>query len=115
VGDLYFGVRNAGAFAGAANFVIQLGQALSVGLVLAGIGLAGFVEQDISYGAQQVVAQSASAQTAILVIMALTPLIFMSIGIFFSTRYKLNKENHAKVLSALEGDNNEKSAVLKLL
>ena len=115
VGDLQFGSRNAGAFAGAANFVIQFGQALGVALVMAGIGAAGFVEQDISYGAERVVSQSDSAQTAIVFIMALAPLVFMSIGIFFSTRYKLNKENHQKVLGALDGSDEERAAVLKSL
>jgi len=115
VGDLQFGVRNAGAFAGAANFVIQIGQAVGVALVMAGIGLAGFVEQDISYGAEQVVSQSASAQTAIVFIMALAPLVFMTIGIFFCTRYKLNKENHEKVLAALDGSDEDKAAVLRVL
>ena len=115
VGDLQFGVRNAGAFAGAANLVIQLGQALSVGLVMVAIGVAGFVEQDISYGAELVVSQAVSAQTAIVTIMALAPLVFMSIGIFFSAKYKLSKENHAKVLAALESGKEDKDAVLDLL
>ena len=115
VGDLRFGVRSAGAFAGASNLVIQVGQAFGVALVMAGIGLAGFVEQDISYGAPRVVSQAQSAQTAILFIMALAPLIFMSAGIFFCTRYKLNKTCHAQVLKALNADADEKAAVLESL
>jgi len=115
VGDLQFGVRNAGAFAGAANLVIQLGQALGVGLVMVSIGIAGFVEQDISYGAERVVSQSVSAQSAIVTIMALAPLVFMSIGIFFSIRYKLNSKNHAMVLAALEASEDDRAEVLKML
>ena len=115
VGDLQFGVRNAGAFAGAANFVIQLGQALSVALVMAGIGAAGFMEQDISIDAPRVVSQSESAQFAIVMIMALSPLVFMSVGIFFCTRYKLNKKNHQRVLDALSGSEKEKASVLESL
>ncbi|MCL2226123.1 MAG: MFS transporter [Oscillospiraceae bacterium] len=115
VGDLQFGARNAGSFAGAANFVVQIGQAVGVALVMAGIGLAGFVEQDITEGAERVVAQAASAQTAIVAIMALAPLVFMSIGIFFSSRYRLNKERHANVLEALEGSEKQKAAALESL
>jgi len=115
VGALQFGVRNAGSFAGAANLVIQLGQAVSVGFVMVCIGLAGFVEQDISYGAPRVVSQSASAQTAIVAIMALAPLVFMSIGIFFCTRYKLDKVNHEKVLMALEGSEEDRAAALEAI
>jgi oligogalacturonide transporter len=115
VGGLQFGTRTAGTFAGIANFVIQFGQALGVALVMTLIGLAGFVEQDISEGAARVVSQVASAQEAIIMIMALAPLIFMSLGIFVCTRYRLNKERHEQVLAALEGSEDEKAAVLKSL
>ena len=115
VGGLQFGERAAGMFSGTANLVIQLGQALCVSLVMVLIGLAGFVEQDISEGAEQVVSQVVSAQSAIIAIMALAPLVFMSLGIFVCTRYRLNKERHEQVLAALEGSDEEKKAVLKSL
>ena len=115
VGNLQFGARDAGVFSGASNLVVQLGQALCVAIVMTLIGLAGFVEQDISEGAAKVVSQVASAQDAIIAIMALAPLIFMSIGIFFCTRYRLNKDRHAQVLAALEGSEDEKQAVLRSL
>ena len=115
VGNLQFGTRAAGIFGGVANLTIQLGQAVGVAAVMAGIGAAGFVEQDIREGAEKLTAQSLSAQNAIIMIMALTPLVFMSVAIFVCTRYRLNKDTHAQVLAALEGSEEEKAAVLRML
>ncbi|MDR0220645.1 MAG: MFS transporter [Lachnospiraceae bacterium] len=115
VGNLQFGARTAGAFSGVANLVIQLGQAIGVSVVMTLIGMAGFVEQDISEGAAKVVSQSESAQQAIIAIMALAPLIFMVIGIVACLRFRLNKERHEAVLAALNGSESEKEAVLATL
>jgi oligogalacturonide transporter len=115
VAHLKNGKRDAGLFAGVANVVIQLGPALVLAAVMAVIGLAGFIEQDISAGAALVTSQPESAQRAILYIMALAPLVLMSAGIFFCTRYRLTKEKHARVLAALDGTPEEKEAVLKSL
>lgn len=115
-GNLQFGTHTAGAFSGIANFINQISQAIGVALVMFIIGAAGFVEQDISEGAEQITSQPASAQTAIILVMALAPLVFMSFGIFICTRYKLNKEKHAEVLAAIEdGGEEKKAAVLKSL
>lgn len=115
VGSLQFGARTAGSFSGIANLANKIAAAAGLALVMAGIGAAGFVEQDIREGAQKVVSQPASAQRAIVLIMALAPLVFMSIGIFVCARYRLNKERHAQVLAALEGGGEEKEAVLRSL
>jgi len=115
VGNLQFGVRDAGSFSGIANMIIQGGQALSLAIVMAVIGAAGFVEQDVREGAEKVVSQSESAQSAIILIMALTPLVLMSVGAFFSIRYRLTKDRHEQVLKALEGSEDEKAAILKSL
>jgi len=115
VGNLQFGVRDAGSFSGMANMIIQGGQAVSLAIVMAVIGAAGFIEQDIREGAEKVVSQSLSAQNAIILIMALAPLILMSVGIYFSIRYRLTKDRHERVLRALEGSGEEKAAVLREL
>jgi glucuronide carrier protein/probable glucitol transport protein GutA len=115
VGNLQFGARAAGAFSGAANLVIQLGQAVGVSLVMTIIGAAGFIEQDLSEGAQKVVAQSISAQNTIIAILALAPLLLMSTGIYVCARYRLDKEKHAEVLAALTGNDQEKETVLNSL
>lgn len=115
-GTLQFGTQAAGAFSGISNFLNQISQAAGVAVVMFIIGAAGFVEQDISPDALPVLSQPVSAQTAIILIMALAPIIFMSFGIFVCTRYKLNKEKHAEVLAAIEdGSEEKKEAVLKSL
>jgi len=115
VGELKFGARSAGIFSGASNLVIQCGQAVAVSVVMALIGIFGFVEQDIREGAQRVVSQSASAQKAIIMIMALTPLLCMSVGIWHCLRYRLNKETHRRVVAAIKGSDEEKREVLASL
>ncbi len=112
VGSLQFGARTAGAFSGIANLVNKTAQAAGLAIVMGIIGAAGFVEQDITEGAAKVVSQSAGAQAAIVWVMALAPLIFMSVGIFVCTRYRLTKQRHARVLAALEGSEEEKAAIL---
>jgi len=115
VGHLQLSARIAGEFAGVANLVYTAAQAVGLAIVMGMIGAAGFVEQDISAGAEKVVSQPESAQTAIIFVMALAPLVFMSYGIFVCTRYRLNKETHGMVLAATGGSDEERAAVLKLL
>lgn len=115
VGQLQFGTRSAGTFSGLANMVIQISQAIGVSAAMMIIGAAGFIEQDIREGAAKITSQSASAQNAIIMIMALTPLILMSAGIICCTRYRLNKDRHARVLEVLEGSDDDKAAVLRAL
>ena len=115
VGHLQLSARVAGEFAGVANFVYTVAQAIGLALVMGIIGAAGFIEQDISEGAAKIVSQPESAQQAIIFLMAFAPLIIMSFGIFICTRYRLNKEAHARVLAAIEGTEEEKAAVLASL
>jgi len=115
VGNLRFGKRAAGIFGGVSNLTIQIGQAIGIAVVMWIIGSAGFVEQDISPGAPLLTAQSLSAQSAIIWIMALAPLIFMSFGVFICTRYKLTKEKHEQVLAAIDGSEEVKKRVLETL
>jgi Na+/melibiose symporter-like transporter len=107
VGHLQFKARVAGAFSGIANFFNKISQAIGLAFVMGIIGLAGFVEQDISEGAAKVVSQPYSAQMSIVLLMAFAPLVFMSIGCYVCARYRLNKERHAQVLAAIESGNEE--------
>jgi Na+/melibiose symporter-like transporter len=115
VGNLRFGKRAAGIFGGVSNLAIQLGQAVGIYVVMAIIGLAGFVEQDITPGAEPLTEQALSAQNAIIYIMALAPVLLMTFGVFVCTRYKLTKEKHEQVLAAMEATEEEKAAVLESL
>jgi len=113
VGHLQLSERVAGEFAGVANLIYTIAQAVGLAIVMAVIGAAGFTEQEI--GAPPILSQPENAQTAIILVMALAPLLFMSFGILACARYRLNKENHAQVLAALDGTEEEKAAVLRLL
>ena len=115
VGHLQFRARVAGAFSGIANFVNKISQAIGLAVVMGVIGLAGFVERDITVEAS-VLSQPYSAQMAIVLLMSFAPLVFMSIGCVICTRYKLNKERHAQVLAAIESDDErEREKVLASL
>ena len=113
VGSLKYGTRTSGSFSGLANMIIQIGQAVGVSVVMVIIGAAGFVEQQI--GAPPLRSQPESAQQAIIMIMALAPLLLMSYGIFISTRYRLGSVKHAQVIAALDGSEDEKVAALESL
>jgi len=116
VGHLQFGTRVAGAFSGIANFVNKIAQAIGLAVVMGVIGLAGFIEQDISEGAAAITAQPYSAQLSIILLMAFAPLLFMTIGCLVCTRYRLNKDRHAQVLDAIEsGDEKAGAEVLASL
>jgi len=106
VGHLQFGTRVAGAFSGIANFVNKIAQAIGLAVVMGVLGLAGFVERDITNQNWEAI-QPYSAQMSIVLLMSFAPLLFMSLGVFVCTRYKLNKERHAMVLAAIESDNKE--------
>jgi len=112
VGHLQFGDRRPGTFSGVANFFNTISQAIGVGVVMTIIGFAGFMERDP--GTPPILAQPESAQTAIVIIMAFAPLICMSLGIFISCKYKLTKDNHARVLDAIETGNNRMSVLESL-
>jgi len=115
VGHLQFGTRVAGAFSGIANFVNKISQAIGLAVVMGVIGLAGFVERDITVEAS-VLSQPYSAQMAIVLLMAFAPLVFMSFGCLICTRYKLNKKRHSQVLEAIEsGSKDERAKVLASL
>lgn len=105
VGHLKFGIREAGAYSGIGSFVNTCAQGIGLGVAMTILGWAGFTEP--APGTSEVLTQPESAQTAIIALMALTPLILMSIGIFFCSRYRLNKERHAMVISAIESEDEE--------
>lgn len=105
VGYLKFGVRDAGAFSGISSFINTSAQGIGLAIAMTVIGWAGFTEPQP--GAAEVLTQPESAQWAIILLMALTPLVLMSLGIYFCLRYRLNKERHALVLAAIESDNQE--------
>ena len=113
VGHLKFGERSAGTFSGLGSFINTVAQAIGLAIVMFVIGAAGFKEQEI--GAPPILSQPESAQKAIILLMAFTPLVCMTIGVLICLRYRLNKDNHARVLAALDGSPEQREEVLKLL
>ena len=114
VGHLKFGVRDAGSFSGIGSFVNTTSQGVGLAIAMSIIGMAGFAEQQP--GMPPIYSQPESAQTAIILLMALTPLILLSIAIFYCTRYRLDKVRHAKVIAAIEsGDENDRELILREL
>jgi len=113
VGHLQLSERSAGAFSGLSSFINTVAQAIGVALVMYMLAAADFTEQAL--GAPPILSQPESAQRAIIMLMAFIPLVCMSVGIFMCSRYRLNKQNHERVLAALDGSEEEKEAVLKLL
>lgn len=98
--QLTFGERSEGAFGGLVNLINKTTQATGIALVMAVLGLCGFVEQ--APGADQVLSQPQSAQNALTVMIALTPAVCMGIGIFISTRYRIDRKKQEEIAGALK-------------
>lgn len=99
VAQLMFKQRIDGSISGLVNFFNQIAQAVGVALAMFILGLAKFQEQVYdANGDPTIFSQDIRAQIAIKLILALTPVILLSIGITASYSYKLNKRKHEKVL-----------------
>lgn len=113
VGQLKFGERLDGQMSGFTNFINKVAQAIGLALVMLLIGFFGFQEQ--TPGGPAILTQPDSAMNAIRYIMAFAPLVFMSIGIWISTRYKVTAEIQAQVQDKLNASDEEKEALLRQL
>jgi len=98
-GQLKFSDRLDGQMSGFTNFINKIAQAIGLALVMFLIGLAGFQEQALD--GPKIVSQPDSALLMIRVIMSFTPLIFMSIGIFISMKYKINASKQKEITQAI--------------
>jgi Na+/melibiose symporter-like transporter len=98
-GQIKFEDRLDGQMSGFTNFINKIAQALGLAIVMFLIGLAGFQEQPL--GGAAIVSQPDSAMLMIKVIMALTPLVFMSIGIWISMKYKIDAKKHKEITEAI--------------
>lgn len=98
-GQIKFKDRLDGQMSGFTNFINKIAQAIGLSLVMFLIGLAGFQEQPL--GGPAIVSQPDSALLMIRIIMTLTPLIFMSIGIFISLKYKIDAKKHKEITDAI--------------
>ena len=98
-GQIKFKDRLDGQMSGFTNFINKIAQAVGLAFVMFLIGLAGFQEQ--TFDGPTIVEQPDSALLMIRLIMALTPLIFMSIGVFISHRYKIDAKMQKEMTIAI--------------
>lgn len=112
-GQLKFRDRLDGQMSGFTNFINKIAQALGIALVMFIIGLAGFTAKEP--GGPNILSQPDSAMLAIRLIMAFTPLVFLTVGIIISFRYKISAEKQKEIKEAIHGTIEEQEAVLASL
>ena len=112
-GQIKFKDRLDGQMSGFTNFINKIAQAMGLALVMFLIGLAGFTEKQ--FGGDPILTQPDSALLMIRLIMTLTPLVFMGIGIYISSRYKINAKFHQEIAYALQDESLPRDAILKEL
>lgn len=110
---LAFQERKDGLIGGFVNFTNKTVQAVVIAVVMVIIGAFGFIEAEPG---RTVLAQPESAQNAIRAIMVLAPLIFLSLGIFISTKYGISHKLQRKMAEVLSSGNFEGAeAILETL
>ncbi|MBN2876146.1 MAG: MFS transporter [Bacilli bacterium] len=99
-GQIKFNDRLDGQMSGFTNFINKVAQALGLALVMFIIGLAGFESQDPTL--PKITSQPESAMLAIRIIMAVTPLILMTIGIWISKKYRIDAKKQKEIAEAIK-------------
>lgn len=99
-GELKFNERLDGQMSGFTNFINKVAQALGLSLIMLILGWAGFQEQQV--GMPKITSQPDSALLAIRLILLLAPIVFMSIGIFISFRYRIDANRHKEIRAELD-------------
>jgi oligogalacturonide transporter len=100
-GQIKFNERLDGQMSGFTNFINKIAQAIGISLVMFLIGIAGFQEKEID--GPPLLGQPDSATLMIRIVMAFAPLLFMGIGIYISTRYKIDAKKQKEILDVIEG------------
>lgn len=113
VGELVYKERLDGQMSGFTNFVTKISQAIGISFAMFLIGLAGFIEKE--YDGPDILVQPDSATLMIKLILVLTPLIFMTIGIIVSFKYKLDKNKQHQVKEAISSDDLKEEALRGLI
>ena len=115
--ELVDGQREEGSISGIVNFLNKVVQGFGLAGVMAILGLFGFQESSYVTDAvtgvttQLVVTrQAASAQQAIRWVIALAPLVLMSLGSLISTRYRVDAQKQHEIVSLLKGEAADTSA-----
>jgi Na+/melibiose symporter-like transporter len=97
--ELVFKERAEGAISGITNFANKISQAIGLGLVMIILGFFKFEEAEVG---EFVYRQEYSAQIALRVIIAFTPLLFMTIGIIVSKKYMIDYTMQKRIIMAID-------------
>jgi Na+/melibiose symporter-like transporter len=111
-GQLKFKDRLDGQMSGFTNFINKIAQGFGLAFVMFLLGLANFKEQPLI--GDPIRFQEDSALLMIKIIMALTPLIFMSIGIYISFKYKIDAKKQKEIKEAIDMQTNGHEFALDL-
>ncbi len=104
--ELISGKRSEGLISGWVNLFNKIAQAVALAIAMAAIGYFGF--QEAIPGGPAITRQPVSAQLAIRNIMAITPILFLGIGIAISFLYKIDAKKQASIHAALQtGENRD--------
>jgi len=112
-GQIKFKDRLDGQMSGFTNFINKIAQAVGLALVMFLIGLAGFTER--RPGGPAIIYQPDSAMLMIRFIMALTPLVFMSIGIYISMKYKIDAKKQKEISDAIKNGLEDQDHLIEVL
>jgi Na+/melibiose symporter-like transporter len=110
-GQLVFGERLDGQMSGFTNFINKIAQAIGLAGVMFLIGLAGFMERQP--GEPFIPSQPDSATLMIRLIMVIAPFMLMSIGMFISTKYKIDASLQHEITRSLEQSDEIKDDLIK--
>lgn len=104
---LVFGERKDGLIGGCVNFTNKSVQAIVISIVMLIIGRFGFIEAEPG---KTVLAQPESAQNAIRAIMVAAPMLFLSVGIWISTKYNISRRTQKEIADVLRSGKKEDAA-----
>lgn len=90
--------RKEGVMSGLMNLFNKTAQAVGVALMMFILGLSGFISAEPG---ELVLTQPLGAQTAMLYIFTLSPIVIISFGIFFSYKYKIDAKKHAEIIERI--------------
>jgi oligogalacturonide transporter len=101
VDELQSGERREGIYSALVTFIRKLSSALAIFLISNALSLAGYIPpvEEIIAGATQLIEQPQTEEFILVLrlIFVILPVIFLSIGLFFSFRYPLNAEVHKRL------------------
>lgn len=110
--QLVYSERNDGVIGGFVNFINTVSQAVGISVAMAILGYFGFQQAEPG---QSVLSQPDTAQNAIRILMAFTPLLLMSIAILISFKYKITAAMQQQIKLAINTNSKPENLIKKLM